>query len=277
MKKTLFVLTVALLATSCNGDDIAPSNETDSALLTRISRNGLTQYEFFYDVRKRLYRQNIYYGGNIATYSLYEYDENGIKEMRRYIADDHSLIIRIVFTHDNFGRVIKADDYKWPEYDEDINITTEFEYDVSGRLIALDYIKVGEPTLYREEYEYDDKGSLITRRRTQNPNQADAYLQFEYNFTPTTQPLPNSWNDYAFILGVPVFQDEIRNMLHSQVHAKHWNDESVVSNETRLEFSGQEFDEAGNLVYQVISQKHLLHPENPDTVYEMAYDYEPQN
>jgi len=277
MKKTLFIITVALLATSCNGDDIAPSSEKDSALVTRISRNGLTQFEFFYDIRKRPYRYNIYYGGNIATYTLYEYDEKGIKEMRRYNADDHSLIIRIVFTHDNFGRVIKADDYKWPEYDEDINITTEFEYDVSGRLIALDYTKVGEPTLYREAYEYDDKGNLITRRNTQNPNQADEYLQFEHKFTPTAQPLPNSWRHYAFILGIPVFHEEIRNMFHSQVHAKRWNDENVLTNETRLEFSGQEFDDDGNLIYQIITQKNLLHPENPDTVYEMAYDYEPQN
>jgi len=277
MKRTLFILTVALIAIPCNGDPMArPSIENDSTPVARISRNGVTQYEFFYDVGKRLLRQNIYHGGDIATYAIYEYSENGIEEMRRYTAHDHALIVRIVFTHDNLGRVIKAHDYKWPEYDEDINITTEFKYDVSGRLIAIDYTKVGEPTLYREEYKYDDKGNLITRRRTQNPNQADEYLQFEYNFTPTIQPLPNSWTYYAFILGIPVFQDDLRNMFHSQVHAKHWNDEGAVSNETRLEFSGQVFDGDGNLVYQAITQKNLLHPENPDNVYEMDYDYDPK-
>jgi len=276
MKKTLLILTVALLAIPCNGDHSGPFIENETTPVARISRNGVTQYEFFYDVRKRLLRQNIYHGGDIATYTLYEYNENGIEEMRRYTAHDNSLIIRIVFTIDNFGRVIKADDYKWPEYDEDINITTEFEYDVSGHLIALDYTKVGEPTLYREEYEYDLKGNLITRRRTQNPNQADEYLQFEYHFTPSRQPLPNAWKDYAFILGIPVFQDEIRNMFYSQVHAKQWNDENVLINETRLEFSGQAFDSDGNLTYQIITQKNLLRAENPDNVYEMDYDYEPQ-
>jgi YD repeat-containing protein len=275
-KKALLILTVALLATPCNGDDITSSSARDSALVTRISRNGLTQYEFFYDIRKRIYRQNSYTGGNFSTYTLYEYDDKGIKEMRRYIADDHSLIIRIVFTHDNLGRVIKADNYGWPEF-ADVTQSSKFEYNASGRLLALDYTKTGEPTDYREEYEYDLQGNLITRRRTQNPNQAGEYFRFEYNFTPTTQPLPNSWKDYAFILGIPAFQDDLRNMFHSQVHSKHWNHENVFSNETRLEFSGQVFDSRGNLVYQAITQKNLLHPENPDTVYEIAYDYEPQN
>jgi len=273
MKKTLFILTIAFLVTPCNGDAIVPSSEKDSALVARISRNGLTQSEFFYDIDKRLLRHNIYYGGSIATYTLYEYDDNGIKEMRRHTAEDQALIIRVVFTYDNFGRIIKADNFRWPDYDKEVGQVTEFEYNTSGQLVAQEYGSFEEPPDYREEYAYDHNGNLITRRRRVKPNRVGEYVSFQHDYTPGAQSLPDAWKQYVFILGVPVFHDDLRNVFNTEVHSKYWNDAKVLTYETSREFSGQVFDDDGNLVYRISTQKNILHPENPDMVSVLSYDY----
>lgn len=100
MKKFLYIVTTALLAISCNDDEIAPVPEESSVVLTRISSNGFGVLEFSYDMKGRLYRLNSLNAtsGELVNYTLYEYDENGLVESRRYSADTHSLNQRTVVT-----------------------------------------------------------------------------------------------------------------------------------------------------------------------------------
>src|SRR5690606_38421450 len=65
-----------IVLVSCNDDDPAPV-QTDDALLTRISADGITELELFYDIHKNVYRLEHYSGGNLSSYTLYDYDEKG--------------------------------------------------------------------------------------------------------------------------------------------------------------------------------------------------------
>ena len=272
MNKILFFLSFALLSLSCNDDDVAPAQEASDAFVTRISRDGVTALELFYDVEKKLYRVNYYFSGNLSSYMLYEYDENGLKELRRYDADDHSLNYRTVFTLDNFGRVIKGENYSKPDFLDEPASLSEFEYNGSGQLTVREFRSAGEPVYSREEYTYDADGNLIEQQRTHYPNQEEEYLNSISEYTPRGQPIPGSWENYIFILGISGLDYYIRDMFISNFHYKGWGANGTLEFESTNETSEHVFDEDGNLTAQVVTRKNLENPQSPDVV-DMTYDY----
>jgi len=273
MKNVLFILAV-LFVTSCNDDEVVPVPEESNAVITRISRNGFAMYEFFYDLKGRLYRMNSHNlnSGALVNYTLYEYDENGLVEARRYSADTHSLNQRTVVTVNAFGRITEAENYFSPDFFGEVVNYREYEYNVSGQLIAKRLVVDGEPLVWIEENSYDPKGSLIKLELTYNPTQKDESLGIIEEYVPRDQTIPNLWQDYVIILDLSGVDQEIRNMFNSNVHLTGWNKTGVTS-ESRHEFSGHVFDDKGNLTYQIITRKNIL-PENPDVTYEMTYEYE---
>ena len=272
MKKTLFFLSFALLSISCNDDDVAPVKETNDAFVTRISRDGLTSIELLYDVEKRLYRMNYYFQGSLSTYTLYEYNDDGLKESRRYDADDHSLTYRTVFTLDNFGRIIKGENYSKPDFLDEPASLSEFEYNASGQLTVKEFRSAGEPVYSREEYTYDADGNLIKEQRTHYPNQEEEYLNSLSEYTPRDQSIPESWENYIFILGISGLDYYIRDMFISNFHYKGWGANGTLEFESTNETSGYVFDEDGNLTAQVVTRKNLENPQSPEIV-DMTYDY----
>jgi len=273
MKKTLFFLSLTLLSISCNDDGVAPVKETNNALVTRISRNGITALEFFYDVDRRLSRVNSYFLGNFSTYILYEYNEDGLKELRRYDADDHSLDYRSVFTLDNFGRVIKAENYSKPDFFDEVASLSKFHYNSSGQLIVKEFSTDGSSFYYREEYDYDADGNLIKQQRTYYPNQDEEYVGSLSEFSPGSQLVPELWENNVFTMGISGFDDEILIMFITEIHYKGWNSNGVLSSESNTEMSGREYDEDGKLTGQVMTRKNVLNPQNPDEVKVMTYEY----
>jgi len=274
MKKILYILTGALLAISCNDDEVAPVPEESSSVLTRISRNGFAVLEFAYDMKGRLYRLNTLdaTSGELVSYTLYEYDENGLVELRRYSADTHSLNQRTVVTVNAFGRITKAENYLSPDFFGEVVNYREYEYNVAGQLIAKRLAVDGEPIVWIEKNTYDDKGNLIKLELTYNPTQKDESLGVVEEYVPRDQSIPNLWQDYVRILDLSGVDREIMDMFNSNVRQTNWNKTGTTS-ETRYEFSGHVFDDDGNLTYQLITRKNIL-PENPDVISEMTYDYE---
>jgi hypothetical protein len=63
----------------------------------------------------------------------------------------------------------------------------------------------------------------------------------------------------------------------TEINHTEWNAENEKTYESKTVFSGQQFDEQGNLIYQLSTSKNMLKPQNPDVVHELNYDYEPQN
>jgi hypothetical protein len=274
MEKTLFVISIALLSISCN-DDVAPVKNTNDALVTRVSENGLTRLELFYDDEKRLYRHDRFSSGVLYTYTLYEYNENGLKEMRRYDADSHYLFFRSVFVLDNFGRVIKSENYGTPDlFDKAANFT-EFEYNASGQLIAEQF-RYGGNFLSRYENTYDGDGNLIKQQRIAYPNQAGEYISALYELTPGPQLVPPSWQDYLFILGLSGHDDEIRYMFTFNHYVKTWDSDGLVTGEVNREMSGHEYDEDGNLIRLVTIRKNLLDPQTTEPL-TVTFDYRSEN
>jgi len=277
MKKTLFILSVALFSISCNDDDIAPANQTNSALVTRISDNGITAIELFYDLEKRLYRLNYYAQGKLASYILYDYGDDGLKELKRFEAN-HTLDYRSVFTLDNLGRVIKGENYSTPDSFDEVTSFNEFEYNASRQLTAREYSAdgYGPSVYYRDENSYDSDGNLIRQQRTYYPNQDEEYTGRLYEYTPDSKSIPESWVDYLFILELTNHDDYITNMFISNVNYKHWGSANTLSSQLNSEMSGQEHDEDGNLIRQLITRKNILHPQF-DFVEDMTYDYKKEN
>jgi len=276
MKKIVYVISITLLSISCNDDDVAPANETNDALVTRISENGVTSLELFFDIERRLSRYNYYFQGTYSAYALYEYSEDGLKELRRYHANDHTLTFRSVFTLDNVGRVIKADNTSFSDVGGGPSIS-EFEYNNSGHLMAQELRIPGDPVYQLVENTYDSDGNLIKQETTYFPNQEEEYTGEVTEYTPGSQAIPDSWEKYVFILGLSGFDEKIRDMFISSVYSQSWNENGSVSYESNYETSDRVHDENGNLTGQVITRKNLLKPQNPDVVTNMTYDYQKEN
>jgi hypothetical protein len=276
MKKILFVLSITLLFISCNDDDVAPAQETIDALVTRISENGVTKLELLFDIERRLSRINYYFQGNYSYYMLIEYSEDGLKELRRYRANDHSLNFKSVLTLDNFGRVIKTENTSFTDFGDVVGII-EFDYNASGQLIAQELRIPGDPVYTRKENTYDSDGNLIKQETTFFPNQEEEYVGNVFEYTPGSEPIPESWENYVFIFGLSDLEDDIRNMFISGFHYQSWKSNGETNFELICKTSDQIFDENGNLISQVITRQNLLNPQNPDVVTNMSYDYQKEN
>lgn len=278
MKRLGYIICCLLLVlTACDDDDdghVDPVEEK-SALLTKVSRNGINQLELFYDIDQRLYRVNYYSNGTLASYNLYEYTDTGIKELRRYDADDHALDYRSVFSLDNFGRIIKGENASGPDFSEVASVN-QFTYNPAGQLIKKDFSTAGDPVYSREEYTYDDQNNLIKVQRTLYPGQPEEYLNYQVDYTPGEKSVPDEWEDYVFILGLSGLDGSIREMFDVSDHFKGWNDEQETTGESSVTSSGRVFDEDGNLTRQVLTRKNIFVPQNADVVSEMTYEYTQQ-
>lgn len=266
---TITFLVFALVA--CSDDEVTPG-ESNDAFVTKISVDGVTDLELYYDINKNLYRMNYYSGGTLADYTIYDYDTKGIKERRRYNADDHSLDYRTVFTLDNFGRVIKAENYTSPDFDA-VSSISEFGYNTSGQLVTREFRSAGQPVYYLDEFAYDDQGNLVTRQRTTYPGQTGEYKSVLYEYTPGGTPIPEHWEMPIFLLEVSGLDESIRYMFNTNIVVNLWNSDQELYFDLSYAISEHEFDGQGNLTRLVITRKNLLSPENPDTVWEMSYEY----
>lgn len=257
---------------SCNDDDVTPADKEAGAFLSRISRDGVTQLDLLYDIQKKLYRVNDYFNGTLDSYNLYEYGNDGIIEMRRYDSYNHTLEYRTVFTLDNFGRVIKGENYSPADFST-ISSVNEFDYNPSGQLITRGFRSFGQPLFYLEEYTYDNESNLITLQRTLYPNQPGEYVTYQIGYTPDIRSMPDHWNDYVFILGISGLDDGIREMFTTGSSFQSWDNDGEPFSDYSYEASGTAFDGDGRLVRQVLTRKNILKPENPDVASEMTYEY----
>lgn len=274
MKRLMYIIGCLLVAaTSCNDDD-APVEpvEATTPLLTQVLRNGITNYEMFYDVDKKLYRLDYYFGATFSNYTLYEYSDAGLKELRRYAADDHMLLYRSVFTLDNFGRIIKGDNYGGPEFTE-ISSINQYTYNASGQLIKKDFRLTGNAVYSRQEYTYDDQNNLVKIENTLYPTEPSTYLSYQIDYVPGDKPIPSAWEPYVRILSLSELDERVIEMFYEQTHSRLWNSDQVIVNDYSRESSDRTVDSEGNLIRQVVTTKNLLKPENADVASEMTYEY----
>lgn len=262
---------LVITVVACSDDEVTPT-ESNEAFVTRISEDGVTDLELYYDINKNLYRVNYYSGGTLSSYTIYDYDTKGIKESRRYNADDHSLDYRTVFNLDNFGRVIKGENYSSPDFDA-VGSLSEFGYNTSGQLITREFRSAGQPVYYRDEFAYDDQGNLVTQQRTTYPGQTGEYKSALYEYTPGGTSIPEHWQMPIFLLGVSGLDERIRYMFNTNIVVNLWNADQELYIDLSYAISGHEFGGDGNLTRLVMTRKNLLSPENPDIVWEMSYEY----
>ncbi len=272
-RSVILCLITCIAFAACNNDEVAPADGLIvNSLLTRISRNGLTHIELFYDIDKRLNRLNYYFGGTFSSYNLYEYSSEGIKELRRYKADNHALDYKSVFTLDNFGRVIKSENYGSPDFNK-ITSMSEFDYNTSGQLIRKEFRVSGQPIYLLEEYFYDDQNNLIMLQSTLYPNQKQEYINYRADYTPSRKSIPEHWGYYVFLLELSGLDEWIRDMFNAGSITKSWNVNKDLISELSFEASGEEFNSNTDLIRQLWTRKNILKPEIADDVSEMTYEY----
>jgi hypothetical protein len=169
MKKLLYffvlLVSVVIQLISCKDDsnEVVPATQL---LLTKVVRDGVTELEFTYDTEKKLVRSDSYnFEGEWSSYTLYEYNDKGIAESRRYGADDHTLSARTTFSLDNFGRIHKSENYSYDSdfkkvYSEDV-----MTYDPSGRLTKGLHQIVGSSPNEKQKYTYDPANHRTSRKQ----------------------------------------------------------------------------------------------------------------
>lgn len=265
------IIFMVFVLVACSDDEVTP-DEPNDAFITRISVDGVTDLELYYDIHKNLYRMNYYSGGTLSSYTIYDYDTKGIKESRRYDADDHSLDYRTVFTLDNFGRVINGENYSLPDFGV-VGSISEFGYNTSGQLITREFRSAGKPVYYLDEFAYDDKGNLVTQERTTYPGQTGEYKSALYEYTPGDISIPEHWRMPIFLLGVSSIDQGIRYIFNTNMIVSLWNADQELYLDGSYAISGDEFGADGNVTRLVVTRKNLLSPENPDVVWEVSYEY----
>ncbi|WP_257666403.1 hypothetical protein [Parapedobacter tibetensis] len=273
MKRFLFFLCatawVCGITNSCKKDTASPT--PDKPLLVSISRNGITDFELTYDTDKKLIRLNYYFNGTFSSYTLYEYDEKGIHETRRYNANNHALQYRNVYTLDNFGRLIKANNYSSADPDE-VNSINEYEYNVSDQLISEEFRIPGNPVYSRQEYAYDQQGNLTINERTLYPGGPGEYLTSRLTYTPGSTPFPVEWNSYLFLLFISGLDDRMRDMFNAGSGYTSWDNQGEISAEYEYTAAEQQYNSQGYPTSQVITRQDLL-DDDPDVVRVLTYSY----
>jgi hypothetical protein len=264
---------VVIVATSCKDDDddsvIQPEPDF---LLTRIEQNGVTRAEFSYDTDGKITRLNYYTNGELASYSLYEYNDQGPREVRRY-QKNHSLDYKYVFTLDNFGRVIKSEHYTAQSDFEEVSSLSTFNYDPSGQLITKQFSSAGEPVYYREEFTYGASHHPVKMKKTHYPNQANEYVAGLTEYTFSEKTIYDHWKDYVFLLSISGFDSFIWEMFNSGTHFKAWYDDGEVNVWSQTDATEREYNSNGYLIRQVLTRQSLSNPALPPTVTEMTYEY----
>lgn len=274
MKRIGYLIGCLLLAvTSCNDDDSpAPPAEESTFLLKKVSRNGITHIELFYDADKTLYRLDYYFGATFANYTLYDYNDTGLKELRRYAADDHTLEYRSVYTLDNYGRIIKGENYGGPDFSK-VSSINQYTYDASGRLIKKEFRLPDNPIYSRQEYTYDDQNNLIKVQNMVYPTQPNKYMSYQEDFVPGEIPPPDAWASCLSVLSLSELDNRIFEMFYDGYHVQQWDSDQEIFSESSIEPSDRTFDSHGNLIRQVLTYKNILKPQNPDVVSELTYEY----
>jgi hypothetical protein len=271
MKKLIYSLSILTFAVvmSCNDDDEVARD----LLLTRITENGVTTIELFYDLGRKLTRTNIYSTGDLFAYMLYEYNEDGIAEARQYYAAGHQVALKAVFTLDSFGRVNKIEYYSSPsDFEEVVGIHT-FSYDPSGQLKSKRmHVPNNTNSDYREDYTYDAAGNRINAKRLFNPSKSNEYVISDTESTPGEKALPEHWNSYVFLLDITGFDDHIWEMVNISSHRKSWNSDGDMTSDWRADATERVFNNDGYLTRQVVTRMVLLNP-SPNTVTELTYEY----
>lgn len=273
MKKSFIKSAVMFLilagAGACSDDDVSPVD--NDALLTRISRNGLTQLELLYDLDRRIYRIDYFLTGTLSHYILLEYDDEGITEFRHYQANNHSLNFKSVLTLDNMGRIIKKENYSQADLDNVLEIQ-EYDYNTGGQVVSKTNRFPGELLHSREEYTYDERGNLSTLQRTIDPGQPGEYVSFLAEYTYRGPSMPEHWKDYMNLLHVSGYDYLIREMFDEEMVLRSWNSDEELTHESSTKTSDHEFDANGNLARQVRTQEFMV-PSINEVMTEVSYEY----
>jgi len=271
-KKTIYIFFLILLSISCSEGDVTPTHEANDALLTKVSRNGITNIELQYDIDRNLYRLDYYYLGKLTTYYIYEYDGGILRESRRYSAEDHSLEYRSVFTADNFGRIVKGENYSKSDFNE-ISSINVFEYTSTGLLKSKELIFAEIAISHVEEFSYDNQDNLSGVERILNDS-GQEYTSLEITYSPAEQPIPADWQNYILILRLSGDHENILHMFNTSTRYRTYSPNKAIIGEYDYKTSGHLFNDEGNLTQVTITKKNILSPQTPDEVFDLNYEFQ---
>jgi hypothetical protein len=275
MNKLIYYLWImagsVIMAMSCN-DNSSTIQPKPDLLLTKIEQNGVTLLEFAYDTEATLVRTNFYYSGEIFSYTLYDYNEDGVQESRHYLADDDAVNGKTVFTLDNFGRIKKVENYDKQSNFKEVASLATFNYDPSDRLVKKQLSTAGEPVHSVEEFTYGAAHHPLKEQTTFYPNQPNEYVFGLTEYTLGDRTLYSHWEPYIVLLIVSGFDQVIWEMFNTSVHHKGWYEDGDVAGESQTDASEREFNPSGYLTRQILTQQSPFNP-GITNVREMTYEY----
>jgi hypothetical protein len=261
---------IGIVTLSCkDDDDVAPVHEP---LLSKIVRNEVTLMDFEYADRK-LIRMNLYAtDGDLAHYTEYEYDDEGIVEAIQYDGEDDAMESRVVFTHSKAGQITKAESYAKDTDFEEVQFIITYSYNPSGQVESTEIAALDKQVFQLEEFTYDDAGHREQLTRTFYPGDPEEYEAYEMEYTPGDKLIPDHWNDYEFLLMTFNMDGFLLDMFNVSSHRTTWTEDGKINSEIRTDASNQQFNDDGYLVSQTLKRISLkgLSPQQTD---EMTYEY----
>ncbi|HEY3429668.1 MAG TPA: hypothetical protein VGK39_03255, partial [Cyclobacteriaceae bacterium] len=256
---------VMVVSTACN-DDESPGEKqviTPDLFLRKIVKNGSTLFEFILDSEKKLIRLNSYNAvGGLSTYTLFEYDESGIREFRRYSGTLHSLMYRSVFTHDNTGRVSKADHYSTIIGDNVLHTVSTYTYDAAGRITKRETGEPSEQPHSADEFIYS--ANQLIWQRISNPEQDDEYIAEMKEYVSGNQSATNQWNNFSFLLYASGNYEYFLEMYEFSHRGRFWWSNGSLVLDTWTTAVDREYT-GDYLTKQTLIQENLLENE-PDEI-----------
>ena len=267
------IMCAGILLTSCSDDD-APIEEPP-VLLTKVSKDGITVMELKYDIDRKLTRVNYHSNGDLTFYDLIDYDPQGRPyEMQRYAVDPPNAGRKSVFTTDNFGRIIKSENYYNVDNFQNPQDEYVLSYDPSGRLESRFYASADNTSMSLTEFTYGEHNNPVQSKIIINPGEANEYVVAESDFTLQDKPLYSHWRNDVILLGLSFvgFDDYVLEMFNVNTHWTTWNKDGNITSETETDATEHQFNSNGYLIRQVLT-RHNLFKQEPDLVREMTYEY----
>jgi hypothetical protein len=264
MRKLRYTILLVILLVSCHDDEPQPSKQL---FPTKVLHDGIMQLGLVFDTQGKLIRLDHYNTGAFAGYSIFEYDEHGVTETRRYGTYTKSMTSRSVFTLDDFGRISFFNIHS--NYSS-VNTVVSFDYDPSGRLIKRQVRDIGEPVAFMVVYTYGDGELYQSSDKIYHPNQDNEYhLQTEYTVGDT--PVYEHWRELIMLLHSAGVAEEVMDMFYVGSRATFFGTDGEIAFDTEMSASDQTFNDQGYLTRQVLTYNDLI--DNETSSVELVYEY----
>lgn len=270
MKTFLFLIALSVLVFSCKKDK---DNNNKQLYLSKVFKDGLLEYEYFYDADKKPFRRNEYTTNNgtssYAGFRLYDYNSTKLLEAMTLFTKDNIFILKYRVQYDANKQPSRMDDLA---NDNTVRWYHIFDYNLQGDFSKYSiYNGTTNKKTIEANFSYNDNHKLtkiIRMNYTNNP--ATKYDSSNYYFN--NKSLPSGWKYFeTFVFGALPNGD--RTFMDMNMDSSYYYYVDAPPSTNRATYSGKQYNSEGYLIKQHFNYKttSAFPPTNID--HDRTYEY----